>query len=263
MKESMSSTKLILVFLISILSFNVRADIFYGTLRGESIIELKSPFTGVIKHNLSIDGSVHENISPVTIKSYELESKKEILNIKIKTLKAKITRLANEYKGAKSSYERGFISRSELYEKQDAINEAKIMLQELKIERSALMYMLELGEPIINKKYLIREYYTVNNQVVNSGDRVVSIETVDNFFIDIKYDPVSMKGRIQDKEINVKSLVTGRVGKAIVYKVSNPVDNTNTHGSKIASLLVTADSLDLPQLLDTVFEVNVYDKNKY
>ncbi|EEP9438951.1 hypothetical protein HCO87_003810, partial [Salmonella enterica subsp. enterica serovar Reading] len=111
------------------------------------------------------------------------------------------------------------------------------------------------------KKYLIREYYTVNNQVVNSGDRLVSIETVDNFFIDIKFDPVSMKGKIQDKEISVKSLVTGRTGKAFVVKVSNPVDNKNTHGSKVASLRVTTDSSDLPQLLDTVFEVNIYDKN--
>ncbi|EFO7115706.1 hypothetical protein ACNUY4_004456 [Salmonella enterica] len=257
----MISMKLILVSLISIFSYNVKADTFYGTLRGENIIELKSPFSGVIKHNLSIDGAVHENISPVTIKSYELESKKQILSIKINTLKTKVTRLSNEYNGAKSSYERGFISRSELYQKQDAINEAQIMLQELKIEYSGLMNMLELGEPIIKKKYLIREYYTVNNQVVNSGDRLVSIETVDNFFIDIKFDPVSMKGKIQDKEISVKSLVTGRTGKAFVFKVSNPVDNKNTHGSKVASLRVTTDSSDLPQLLDTVFEVNIYDKN--
>ncbi|EEP9439003.1 hypothetical protein HCO87_003897, partial [Salmonella enterica subsp. enterica serovar Reading] len=145
----MISMKLILVSLISIFSYNVKADTFYGTLRGENIIELKSPFSGVIKHNLSIDGTVHENISPVTIKSYELESKKQILSIKINTLKTKVTRLSNEYNGAKSSYERGFISRSELYQKQDAINEAQIMLQELKIEYSGLMNMLELGEPII------------------------------------------------------------------------------------------------------------------
>lgn len=262
MKESVSTLKLILLFLTSTPVFDVAADMYFGTLRGENIIELKSPISGVIEQNVKIDGLVNENVSPFKIKSIEVESKKEILNIKIKTLSSKLSRLIDEYKNAKISYSNGFISNSELDEKKDVIDEAKISLQELKIELAALSEMLEMGNPVIKKKFLVRQFHTVNNQVVNAGDRIVSIETVDNYYIDIKFDPVSMNGRIQDKKIIVKSLVTGQKGDAIVHKISNPVDNNNTQGAKIASLLIHADKIDLPQLLDTVFEVEIHDRHQ-
>jgi hypothetical protein len=257
----MNSIKLILAFLISFPVFNVNADTFFGTLRGENVIELKSPFSGIIEHNVSIDGAVHENTSPLKIKSYELESKKKILKLKIKTLKSKINRLQKEYTSAKLSFDRGYISHYEIYKKKDVIDEAKINLQELCIELSAIINTLDLGNPVINSKFLVRQFHTVDKQIVNAGDRIVSIETIDNFFIDIKFDPVSMKGRIQDKVIDIKSMVTGQTGKAIVFRVSNPVDNTFTQGSKIATLLVTTDGIALHQLLDTIFEVTIHDKN--
>lgn len=257
----MNIIKLILIFLTSVSAFNVSADIYFGTLRGSNVIELKSPFSGVVEHNLVIDGQVNENIAPLSIKSIDLESRKEILNLKINTLNTKIYRLLNEYKSAQESYKAGFISSSELNEKNDVIDEAKISLQELKIELNALEKTLEMGSPVINKRFLVRQLYTVDKQIVNTGDLVASIETVDDFFIDFKFDPVSITGRIQDKEILIKSLVTGQTGNAVVFKVSNPVDNNNTQGSKIASLLIKADNIDLTQLLDTVFEIEIHDKN--
>lgn len=261
MKESMNTIKLILIFLISMPVFNVKADSYFGTLRGENIIELKSPFDGIIEQNLLMDGSVHENVSPLKITSLELESKKKILILKKNTLSLRASRLLNEYNSAKNYYERGFISGSELNEKHDAIDEARISLQELEIELSALTKKLELGCPVIKNKFIIRQFYTVDKQIVNTGDRIVSIETVDNYFVDIKFDPVSMTGRIQDKDIKFKSLVTGQTGKAVVLKVSNPVDNNNTQGAKIASLLIKPDDIDLSQLIDTVFEIEIHDKD--
>ncbi|ELO4934231.1 hypothetical protein QUR06_004183 [Escherichia coli] len=257
----MNTIKLILLFLISAPAFDATAEIYYGTLRGEKIIELKSPFSGVIENMLTIDGKVNENLSPVKIKSLELESKVEILIIKINTLKSKLSRLMNEYKTAQIHYDKGFISNAELNERKDAISEAEISLQELKIELTALKKTLDMGTPLIANKFLIRQFYTVDKQIVNAGDRIVSVEIVDDFYIDIKFDPVTLKGRLQDKEITVRSLVTGQTAKSAVFKISNPVDNTNTQGSKIASLIVKTDEIDLPQLLDTVFEVEINDRS--
>ncbi|EGB2672745.1 hypothetical protein H7C69_003712 [Escherichia coli] len=118
-----------------------------------------------------------------------------------------------------------------------------------------------MGTPLIANKFLIRQFYTVDKQIVNAGDRIVSVEIVDDFYIDIKFDPVTLKGRLQDKEITVRSLVTGQTAKSAVFKISNPVDNNNTQGSKIASLIVKTDEIDLPQLLDTVFEVEINDRS--
>lgn len=257
----MNTIRLILLFLISTPVFDAIAETYFGTLRGEKIIELKSPFSGIIEHNLPVDGRVNENSSPLKIKSLELESKMEILTLKINTLNSKLSRLIYEYKNAQTYYDKGFISNYELNEKKDAISEAKISLQELKIELSALKKTLEMGTPVIANKYLIRQFHTVDRQIVNAGDHIVSVEIVDNFYIDIKFDPVTSKGRLQDKEITVRSLVTGQTGKADVFKISNPVDNNNTQGSKIASLVIKADEIDLPQLLDTVFEVEINDRN--
>ncbi|EAA3133235.1 TPA: hypothetical protein H2W70_004540 [Salmonella enterica] len=257
----MNTIRLILLFLISSPVFNVAADTYYGTLRGENLIELKSPYSGVVEHNLKVDGNVKKNISPLIIKSIELESKKEIINLKINTLSAKISRLMNEYKSAQNSYEKGFTSGIELNQKKDAINEAEISLRELKIELTALEKVLEMGNPTIHRKFLVRQFHTADKQLVNAGDRTVSIEIIDNLYIDFKFDPVTIKGRIQDKDITVKSLVTGHKSKAIVSSVSNSVSNNNTQGAKVASLLIKTEEIDLTQLLDTVFEIHINDKN--
>ncbi|EFE8234442.1 hypothetical protein F2I39_25390, partial [Escherichia coli] len=164
----MNTIKFILLFLISAPIFEANAETYFGTLRGEKIIELKSPFSGVIEHNLTIDGRVNENSAPLKIKSLELESKMDILTLKINTLNSKISRLMYEYENAQTYYNKGFISNAELNEKKDAISEAKISLQELKIELTALKKMLEMGTPVIANKFLIRQFYTVDKQIVNA-----------------------------------------------------------------------------------------------
>lgn len=251
--------KLILLFLTSIPVFNATADTYFGTLRGENLIELKSPYAGMVEHNLTVDDRVNDHVAPLTIKSIELESKKEILNLKIATLSSKISRLQNEYRNAQKSYAKGFTSGTELNDKSDDINEAMISLQELKIELTALQKMLEMGNPVISRKFMVRQFHAIDKQIVNAGDRLVSIELVDNFYIDFKFDPVTIKGRIQDKQIKVKSLVTGQTANALVASVSNALNNNNTQGSKVASLLIKTDKIELSQLLDTVFEIEVND----
>ncbi|MFQ6246874.1 hypothetical protein ACLMPP_20675 [Yersinia enterocolitica] len=259
----MNLIKFILVFLISLPIFDSRADTFYGTLRGEDSIEIKSPYSGVVKHLLPKESGIYKNESPISVESYELNSKKSILKIKIENLKSKFNRLQKEYNNTREAYKKGFVSLSSVNEKEDAIKEEKINLEELNIELTALENMLQLGKPVIAKKFIVRQFYAVDKQVVNAGDNIVRVETIDNFLIDIKYDPVAMKGRIQDKEIKFKSLVTGVSGKAIVLKITNPKDNDNTQGAKIASLLLSTESGDLYQLLDTVFEITIHDKTKH
>ncbi|HBA7004130.1 TPA: hypothetical protein J1184_004746 [Escherichia coli] len=259
----MSLTKFILTSLISLSAFSSYADTFYGTLRGEKSIEIKSPYTGVVKHLLHKEGGIYENESPINIESYELNSKVSILKIKIKNLRTKIIRLQRDYANSQNAYKKGFVSQSSINEKEDAIKNEQINLEELNIELNALKNTLQLGKPIIANKFIIRQFYAIDKQVVNTGDNLVRVETIDNFLVDIKYDPVAMKGRIQDKEIIFKSLVTNTSGKAVVVNIMNPKDNDNTQGAKIASLLLSTDSDDLYQLLDTIFEIKINDKIKH
>lgn len=244
-------------------AFESCAVTYYGTLRGGEVIDIKSPYSGIIKHQLPEDGQVYKNESPICIESYELNSKKSILKIKIENLKSKIHRLQMEYDNIVEDYKKGFVSLSSVNEKEYVLKEEKINLEELKIELKALENTLALGNPVISGKFIIRQFYTVDKQVVNAGDNIVRVETLDKFLIDIKFDPVAVKGRIQDKDIKFKSLVTGASGKAIVMRVSNPKDNDNTQGAQIASLLLTTEVGNIYQLLDTVFEITIHDKDKH
>ncbi|HAX2580317.1 TPA: hypothetical protein JS308_003858 [Escherichia coli] len=254
----MNIIRLIYICLTSLATFSVHADSYYGTLRGLSLMELKSPYNGVVKIFESDNEKVYFNEPPFTIESYELDSKKNIIKIKIDNSKAKMKRLERDYQSAKKSFELGYVSRSDLDTKKDAFTEASINMEELNIELNALERTLELGKPVMNFRYIIRDVYTLNNQVVSTGDTILRIENVDKFMIDIKYDPVALSSRIQDKKITVKSLVTGEVFDASVEKIYTSGDNA-FHGSKMASILLDKHSEDLVQLLDTVFEVRIND----
>lgn len=221
-------------------------------------MELKSPYNGVVKIFESNNEKTFFNEPPFIIESYELESKINIIKIKINNSKAKIKRLERDYKSAKKSFELGYVSRSDLDAKKDAFTEAAINIEELNIELNALERILELGKPIMNFRYIIRDVYSLNNQVVNTGDTILKIENVDKFMVDVKYDPVALSGRVQDKTITVKSLVTGEVFNASVDKIYTSGDNAY-HGSKMVSILLERNSEDLVQLLDTVFEVRISD----
>lgn len=232
---------------------------FYGVLRGGGAIDIKSSYNGVAKHLMVKDEGVHENESPIMVESFEINAKINILKIKIKNIKSRIKRFKREYANIIESYNKGFISLSGVNEKEDAIKEAMVNLEELNIELAALENTLKSGKIFIAKKFIIRQFYVADNQVVNAGDNIVNIETVDKYLVDIKYDPVTIKGRIQDKEIKFKSLVTGDSGKATVLTITTPKDNDNTQGAKIASLLISPEGADLHQLLDTVFEITIND----
>lgn len=254
----MNIIKHILVFLISSVILPTYAGDYYGTLRGINTLELKSPYNGVVKITPSKKEGVYSNEPPFVVESYELESRKNVLKIKINNIESKISRLKRNFDNAKKSFSLGYISRSEMEAANDDLNEASINLKELHLELEALERTLQLGSPVINTKFIIRDIYVMNNQVVNTGDAILKLENIDKFIIDIKYDPVTMKGRIQDKKISVKSLVTGAEFEAIAGKVSTAGDSS-FHGSKIASLMLKEHSEELVQFLDTVFEVHIDD----
>ena len=254
----MNIIKLIFIYLTSLATFNVYANSYFGTLRGVSSMELKSPYNGVVKILESDKEKVYFNEPPFIIESYELESKKNIIKIKIDNSKAKIKRLERDFQSARKSFELGYLSRSDMDAKKDAFTEATINMEELNIELNALERIIELGKPIMNFRFIIRDVYTLNNQVVNAGDTILRMENVDRFMIDVKYDPVALSGRIQDKKITVKSLVTGEVHNASVEKIYTSGDNA-FHGSKMVSIMLEKNSEDLVQLLDTVFEVRIND----
>ncbi|HBA7372381.1 TPA: aatB domain protein, partial [Escherichia coli] len=108
--------------------------------------------------------------------------------------------------------------------------------------------------------FIIRNIFVNNEQYVNSGDDIVDIELLDQFFIDVKIDPVSLHGNIKEKKIEYRSLVNGLSGFASVIRVTRTTESgqdDKSSGLRVVTLNITGDHKKLSELLDTAFEIEI------
>ncbi|HBA8925453.1 TPA: hypothetical protein J1246_004943, partial [Escherichia coli] len=107
----------------------------------------------------------------------------------------------------------------------------------------------------------VRDISVSNRQYVNSGDSLMNIELLDNFFVDVKIDPVVFQGNIKNKNIDYLSLVGNITGKATLVRVSGIIDNTGSKasGMRMVTLLIHGERSILQPLLDTAFEIKFND----
>lgn len=94
----------------------------------------------------------------------------------------------------------GYISKDELLDIEDKINDSNMAIINLNIERNNITNILKLAKPLVSSPFIIRNIAVSNGQYVNSGDDIVDIELLDKFFIDVKIDPVSEQGNIKEKD---------------------------------------------------------------
>lgn len=232
-----------------------------GLLRGDETIQYKSPYSGIITLYQKSVGDVEKNKKLFDLKNYEYSAKIEILKIKINRLRKKGYNLTDSYNSAKMAYEAGFISLRELQGKNDEVNENEISIKELTTELESLENQLSFGNVRVDGKFIIRDVFVSDKQNVNAGDNIIKIETLNRYHVDIKYDPISINGRIQDKNIKYRSLIDGKTGTGKVVKVMNANNDINsvTHGLKIASVVIHNSDTDISYLLDTAFEIIIDD----
>ncbi|OKU81217.1 hypothetical protein AWJ24_09215 [Escherichia coli] len=224
-------------------------------------MQYKSPYNGVVNLNSSRVGEIGESKTLFTVDNYEYLSKVDILRLKIQTLNEKRKRLSESLEYMRGSYISGFLSKNEFYEKKEEIKELDVSMKEYNAELKSIRNMINLGKIEVKSRFMISDIAVNNNQYVNSGDYIMQVELLNQYLVDIKYDPVSIKGRLQDKKIKFKSLVAGISGEGKVLKISNTNsrDNSNTYGLKIASIAINSSVYDMSSLLDTAFEITIND----
>ncbi|HFD6683590.1 TPA: hypothetical protein ACS705_003414 [Providencia alcalifaciens] len=257
----MSIIKHIFILLTSLLiSFSSYSDTYYGVLRGDRTIHYKSVFSGIVNVNEDSEGSVFENMQLFNVKSYEYESKMDILNLKLSSEKVKLKRALQDKTIGDSSFKKGFISKGEVDSINDKITDININIKEIESNINGLKKLSMLNSPLIKGKYIIRDIYVSNEQYVNSGDDIMKVETLDKYYIDIKIDPASIKGNLKNKIIKYKSLVNSSSGYAVVEKISKSNIDDGIYGMKLVSLSLDIDKqVDFSELLDTTFEITIND----
>lgn len=252
--------KQVYILLISFLCSEVNAETYYGTLRGEGFIQYKSPFNGIINLGSIQLGSVYSNKTLFVIENHEHVSKMEILKLRIKSLKKKRNRLHENLRHLKNALSEGFISQNEFFEKNDEIENIDVNIKELTTELEGIQNLTKLGVAYVSDNFIINDIAVNNHQYVNSGDYIMQVERLNAYYVDIKFDPVVIKGRLQDKNITFKSLVSKITGRGKISKITNSQDrNSDVYGLQIASIKIENNDCEMSSLLDTAFEITVYD----
>lgn len=249
--------------MISLFSYSATASSYYGILRGDETIQYKSPYSGIISLHVGNAGDIEDDKLLFTVESFENNAKIDTIRLKLDQFKTKLKRLKKSYINVKQSYNEGFISHNELLDKQDVISEVEVNIKELEMEMNALIRLKELGKAEYKNKFIIRDVYVTNHQAINAGDNILKIESLKNYYLDIKFDPVQIKYQLLNKMVDITSLVNGYKWKGRVVKISNaPSDNNSSiRGLKTASIILEESNIDVTPLIDTAFEITINDKS--
>ncbi|ENN7403722.1 ABC transporter [Escherichia coli] len=248
--------KLTFFILISLDITSCYAETFYGTLRGDKIIDFKSPVNGVVNIYSAQEGRVNGNIHIYKIDSPENEANRDANKLNLIRLKKEYNNYKIKEHTAKNNFERGFISKNELEEYSNKVHETTINIKLLEGKIKFDDALSKMCSPFIREKFIYRHLYINNSGYVNSGDYIMKIETIDKFHIDIQIDPSEID--IKSKKIKYKSLVANLSGNARIVGITASSPDNSFSGLKKVSLELDNANIN-PELLDTAFEVTAYD----
>ena len=239
----------ILVFWGSLSPSIVYADVYYGVLRGSQLSNFKSPYAGTVELPKYKEGDVYNNSILFHLSNIELLAKKQ-------------KRLYTEYERIKKGIAMGFYSKNEAFKIEDEIQNIEILIKSLVIEKDSVSRLINVGSPKIYKPFIVRNLFIESGRHVDSGDNIITIEYLDDFYIDIKIDPVIIRGDLKTKKITFKSLVRDVSGRASVVRMVRSSLNGNENkssGLRLITLLIHSDPELLVDLLDTTFEISIND----
>ncbi|HGD8084682.1 ABC transporter [Escherichia coli] len=230
----------------------------YGVLKGDSVIDYKSPVNGVVDILNCTPGLDYSNINIFKITSIDGGIKKEILKMKFDKLKNEYKLYKNEYESAKDAFNEGLIAKSELSSLNRKMQDTIINLKELENEINTLNHIDKLSNPYLNGRFICQDVFVSLNSYVNAGDVIAKIEMLNKYNIEIKYDPVTTN--IKRKLIKYRSLVNNSTGSAKLIATKSLVDSSGMGGLKLATLELEDNGKLSPELLNTAFEITFHDK---
>lgn len=251
-------TKCIFIILISFFSAHCLSSTWYGTLRGNKIIDFKSPTTGVIDIFSAENGNIGENQYIFNIKDVDSPIKKEIILMKRDLLLKKKNDIESKLAEATKAYNHGYISKNRVNEYYQNLNDIKINLKELDSQYKSLEHLHFLSNPLIKNRYIYRNIHVSDGSFINIGDSIMKIETIDKFHVDIKIDPTT--SILYDKKIKYRSLVTNLTGEAKLVNIVGSYSGETKNGLKTAIIQINNNHNEIShELLDTAFEITIDD----
>ncbi|ATB11766.1 hypothetical protein [Escherichia coli] len=229
----------------------------YGILRGDTIIDYKSPVNGIVDSLNCTPGTDKNNSEIFKIISVDGVSKKEILVLKRDRARSEYKKYKNEYVNANNAFKEGLVAKNELSDIGNKMKDAIINLKEVESEIETLNYINKLSNPYVKGRFVCQDVFVSQGSYVNSGDLLMKIEMINKYRLEIKYDPVTTN--LKNSSIRYRSLVNNSTGNAKLIATKNLTDNSSMGGLKSAILELENNGGLSPELLDTAFEITLHD----
>jgi hypothetical protein len=229
----------------------------YGILRGDTIIDYKSPVNGIVDSLKCTLGVDQNNTEIFKITSIDGVHKKEILELKINKARDEYKKYKKDYMNANHAFNEGLIAKNELDDIRRKMRDAIINLKEIESDIEKFNYINNLSNPYIKGRFVCQDVFVSQNSYVNSGDLIMKIEMIDRYRIEIKYDPVTTN--LKNRTIRYRSLVNNSTGNAKLIATKNLKDNSSMGGLKSAIIELEHNGELYPELLDTAFEITLHD----
>ena len=149
-----------------------------------------------------------------SVLNHEYTAKKDIVAMKRDMEEKKLARLKGVKTHSTSMFSKGFISRESLHDIDEKISNTELTIMGLDIESKNLEQLLKLSSPFLHTPFIIRNIFVTNEQYVNAGDDIMSVELLDNFYIQLNAKRLAMLCIKLNSEMKTFILATKETKKA-------------------------------------------------
>ncbi|EFL6614732.1 hypothetical protein AAS46_004715, partial [Escherichia coli] len=158
------------IFFVSVIPIKGMCNVYYGVLRGSQIVKYKSPFPGIVNLSNIFEGDIfNSECTLFSVHNHEYISKRDIINKKKEMETRKLTGLKDSRKHLAAMFVKGFISKKDLQEIEQEINNVELSIMSLDIESKNIESLLRLSSPSLSAPFIIRDIFVTDGQYVNSG----------------------------------------------------------------------------------------------
>lgn len=251
-------------FIIFIISFFallpvVSAVNTISLLHGNRLVTYTTPIDAQVTLTSALPGVVLHDKTVYVVDGSIVKLNEEILQLKKQQIRENILSARENITLTRSGKQNGFVTSQDLRQAQQALTELMI----LEKENEKAMRELELKKQHLTLKipgyFIIRNQHAYDGGWLKEGDKIISIEYLDELQLDIKVDPLMLLNVKPGTGVNWRSLISGKRGTGTILNITQD-DDISSGLKKVIIATAAQQKTELLSLIDTPFEVSFNDQ---
>lgn len=249
-----------LIFIISFFSWFTSASAMntISLLQGDRQVTYTTPIDGQILFSGPTSGIVLHDQQIYTLDDSILKINEDILWLKKMKIDAGILSAKENITITAKGKKNGFVTSQDMRNAQQTLTD--LLISEKENEKN--MLDIKIKKQYLSLKipgyFIVRNKYTYDNAYLKEGDRIITVEYLDNLQLNVKIDPIMLQTIKVGSQVNWHSLITRQQGIGNVLNIIQDDDPTSGL-KKIIIGIKYQDKTALLDLIDTPFEVSFND----